>query len=122
MKNNILQEKSYLFALRVIKLYRFLTEEKKEFVLSKQILRSGTSIWANIEESISSVSKKEFLVKLSIAYKEARETCYWIKLLRDSDFLSKSQSESIFLDCEELCRIIWSIQITMKKDSKTRNS
>lgn len=114
MKNNLVQEKSYLFAIRIVKLYKHLCEEKKEFVLSKQLLRCGTSIGANIEEAIGGQSKKDFFAKLTIAYKEARETHYWIRLLTDTDFLTKEQSESLLNDDEELLRIIGSIQKTMK--------
>ena len=89
-------------------------KKKKEFVLSKQMLRSGTSIGANIEEAIGGQSKKDFFAKLTIAYKEARETHYWIRLLTDTDYLTKEQSESLLNDVEELHRIIGSIQKTMK--------
>ena len=83
-KDNIVQKKSYVFALRIINLYKFLKSERNEYDLSRQILKSGTSIGANIEEAIGAQSKKDFISKLSIAYKEARETHYWIRLLRDS--------------------------------------
>jgi len=115
MKNNIVQEKSYQFAIRIVKLYKYLCEDKKEFVLSKQLLRSGTAIGANIEEAIGRQSEKDFFAKLTIAYKEARETHYWIRLLTDTDYLKKEQSESVLTDVEELLRIIGSIQKTMKK-------
>jgi four helix bundle protein len=92
-----------------------LCEDKKEFVLSKQILRSGTSIGANIEEAIGAQSNKDFLSKLSIAYKEARETHYWLRLLHDSDMLNESEVISILSDCEELLRIIGSIQKKLKE-------
>lgn len=114
MKENIIQQKSYNFALRIIKLYKYLIEDKKEFVLSKQILRSWTSIWANIEETIWSQSKKEFIAKITIAYKEARETRYWINLLRDSEYLETKQADSLIFDCEEILKIITSIQKTIK--------
>ncbi len=115
MKQNILQEKSYSFALRIIKLYRFLTEEKQEFVLSKQILRSGTSIGANVEESIGGVSERDFIQKLWIAYKEARETRYWLRLLIDSGYLTEKQSHELLDSVEEICRIIGKTQVTMRK-------
>ncbi len=86
MKESILREKSYTFALRVVKLYKFIAKEQKEFVLSKQILRSGTSIGANIEEVNQGQSKNDFIHKLSIAQKEVFETDYWLRLLRDSEF------------------------------------
>ena len=86
MKNdNVIQIKSYAFAVKIIKIYQFLANDKKEFVLSKQLLRSGTSIGANIEEAIGGQSSKDFYAKLTIAYKEARETHYWIRLLRDTN-------------------------------------
>lgn len=106
MKNNIIQDKSYQFAIRIIRLYSHLCEQKKEFVLSKQLLRSGTSIGANIEESIGGSSKKDFYAKLSISYKEARETSYWLRLLKDTSFLTEQEFESIHQDCEELIKIL----------------
>jgi len=114
MKDNLIRDKSYAFAIRIVKLYKYLCEEKKEFVLSKQLLRSGTSIGANIEEAIGGQSKKDFFAKLTIAYKETRETHYWIRLLTDTDYLTKEQSESMLNDVEELLKIIGSIQKTMK--------
>ncbi len=107
MKESILREKSYQFALRIVKLYKFIAEEEKEYVLSKQILRSGTSIGANIEEGKHAQSKTDFVHKLSIAQKEAAaETHYWLRLLRDSDFLTAKQAESLLNDCEEIQKIL----------------
>ena len=83
-ENNVLQQKTYAFAIRIVKACQYLVSEKKEFVLSKQVLRSGTSIGANTEEAIGGQSEKDFYAKLCIAYKEARETHYWIRLLRDT--------------------------------------
>lgn len=114
MKKNVIQEKSFCFALRIVKLYKYLKEDKKEYVLSKQLLRSGTSIGANIEEAIGGQSKNDFVSKISIAYKESRETMYWIKLLKESGYLSLKQAESIINDCEEIIKIITKIQKTMK--------
>lgn len=88
-KDNIVQVKSYNFAIRIVELYKYLSSEKKEFILSKQLLRSGTSIGANIEEAIGGQSRKDFFAKLTIAYKEARESHYWIRILTDSDYLTK---------------------------------
>ncbi len=122
MQNSIIKDKSYKFALRIVNLYRYLTETKKEFVLSKQVLRSGTSIGANIEESLGGQSRKDFFSKLTIAYKEARETKYWINLLTDSKYLDTKESSSLLIDCEELLKIIGSIQSTLKKKSLTDNS
>ncbi len=115
MKNNIVKEKSYSFAIRIVKLYKHLSQEKKEFVLSKQVLRSGTSIGANVEEAIGGVSKADFRAKLSIAYKEARETIYWLRLLNDTDFIDDKSYLSIYEDAEELCKILFSIIHTTKK-------
>ncbi|MBU1635101.1 four helix bundle protein [bacterium] len=113
-KNNVIQDKSYSFALRIVKLYQFLVNERKEFVLSKQILRSGTSIGANVEEAIGGQSEKDFKSKMTIAYKEARETHYWLRLLRDSDYLSKENTKIILSDCDEILKILGSIIKTMK--------
>jgi four helix bundle protein len=101
-EDNVIQEKSYAFALRMVKLYKYLVEEKKEYVLAKQILKSGTSIGANAEEGIGAQSRKDFLNKITIAYKEARETHFWLRLLTDSDYLEKKLSKSLLADCEEL--------------------
>lgn len=106
MKESILREKSYQFALRIVKLYRFIAGEKKEFVLSKQILRSGTSIGANIEEGNHAQSKTDFVHKLSIAQKEAAETHYWLRLLRDSEILTTKQADSLIADCEEVLKLL----------------
>jgi four helix bundle protein len=118
MKENIIQQKSFAFAIRIVNLYKYLTVEKKEYVLSKQMLRSGTSIGANIEESIGGVSEKDFINKLSISYKEARETIYWLKLLHATDFLTAAEFESLHSDAEEIGKILGKIQITFK----SRNS
>jgi four helix bundle protein len=113
-EGNVIQEKSFAFAIRIVKLCRYLCDEKKEFVLSKQLLRCGTSIGANIEESIVGQSDKDFLSKLSISYKEARETIYWIKLLSATGYLNDIATESILADAEELCKILGKIQLTLK--------
>src|ERR1051325_11792183 len=93
--DNLIQKKSYAFALRTIKLFKYLNAEKKEYVLSKQVLRSGTSIGANVEEAIGGFSRADFVSKLGLAYKEARETHYWLRLLRDSGYLTVKQAESL---------------------------
>jgi four helix bundle protein len=111
---NVVQTKSYAFAVRIVKLYQHLINTKKEYVLSKQILRSGTSIGANVEEAIGGQSKADFISKLSIAYKEARETSYWLRFLKDTDYLTPKEFESIYPDVEELCRIIGRIQKSTK--------
>jgi len=111
---NVIQNKSYAFAIRIIRLYQHLTDKKKEFVLSKQILRCGTSIGANVEEAIGGQSRADFVAKMTIAYKEARETSYWLCLLKDTDYLTQTEFESIFADSEELLKIITSIQKSTK--------
>lgn len=115
-KDNVVQTKSYAFAVRIVKVYKHLCEHKKEYTLSKQLLRSGTSIGANIEEAIGGQSKKDFFAKLTISYKEARETKYWIRLLTDTDYLSKDESKSLLKDIEELLKIIGSIQKSIKNN------
>lgn len=114
MKDNILKQKSYKFALDIITIYKYLVETKKEFILSKQLLKSWTSIWANVEESIWWQLEKDFLNKINIAYKEARETKYWINLLFDSWYLELDKFTQISADCEELCKIMWKIISTIK--------
>jgi four helix bundle protein len=105
-KENALKDKSYKFALRVVKLYKHLTDEKKEYVLSKQILRSGTSIGANVTEGNQAQSKADFVHKLSIAHKESFETEYWLCLLRDGEFITEKQAESLLEDCKEVQKIL----------------
>lgn len=105
-KEDQLKEKSYKFALRIVKLYKFLADEKKEYVLSKQCMRSGTSIGANITEGNQAQSTADFIHKLSIALKEAFETEYWLCLLRDSEFITEKQAESLIADCNELQKIL----------------
>ncbi len=100
--NNVVQQKSFAFAIRIVNVYKYLTLEKKELVLSKQLLRSGTSIGANIEESIDGQSDKDFLSKISISYKEARETVYWPKLLQATEFLLAQKATSLLNEAEEL--------------------
>lgn len=114
MKENVLLIKSYNFALRMVKLYQYLAEEKKEFVLSKQILRSGTSVGANIEEANQAESKADFIHKLSIANKEAFETHYWLRLLRDSNLLNQKLAESLLADCDEVQKLLVSSIKTLK--------
>ncbi|NOU58812.1 four helix bundle protein [Marinifilum caeruleilacunae] len=117
-KINVLQQKSFDFAVRIVNLCRYLNEEKKEYTLSKQLLRSGTSIGANVEEAIGGQSEKDFFAKLTIAYKETRETHYWVRLLSATHYLTNGEGQSLLDDTEELLRIIGSIQKTIK----SRNS
>ena len=112
---NVVRDKSYAFAVRVVKAYRYLAEERREYVLSKQLLRAGTSIGANVEEAIGGQSSKDFYSKLSVAYKEARETHYWIRLLTDTEYLTASQANSLLADADELLKIIGRILKTMRE-------
>jgi four helix bundle protein len=117
---SIVGEKSYAFAVKVVRLYQYLAENKKEFVLGKQVLRSGTSIGANIEEAIGAISKKEFISKIQIAYKEARETKYWLRLLTDTGYLEHSVFVPLSIECDELIRMIASILKTSKENEKIK--
>jgi len=115
MAENIIKLKSFNFALRIIKLGQFLNVEKKEFILSKQLLRSGTAIGALVRESEQAESTKDFIHKLAIAQKEANETDYWLELLFQSDYLKQTQFESIKYDIIEINKILASIIITTKQ-------
>jgi four helix bundle protein len=110
--DNIIQTKSFAFAINIINTYKLLQSEKKEFILSKQLLKSGTAIGANVEESIGAQSGRDFFSKLSIAYKEARETVYWLKLLEATGYLAGTEVNQLKFDAEEVCRIIGKIQIS----------
>lgn len=117
MKKNILKDKSFSFAIRIVKLYKFLVEEKKEFVMSKQLLRSGTAIGALVREAEHAESTADFIHKLSISLKEANETEYWIDLLYHSEFIEEKSYKSIIEDCQELLRLLISIIKTSKKNN-----
>ncbi len=120
---SIIQMKSYRFSIRIVRLYKYLIREYKEYSIAKQLLRCGTSIGANVEEASGGQSKKDFLSKLSIAYKEARETRYWLRILKDTDYLDNKMFRSIFNDCEEILRILSKIQTTLKTNlEKTTNT
>lgn len=112
---NVVVEKSKSFALRIIKLYKYLNTNHKIGVVSTQILKSGTSIGANVKEAIRAQSKPDFYAKLNIALKEASETEYWLELLYESEYITKEQFESIYADCQELLRILTSITKTQNK-------
>ena len=116
--DNPIQEKSYAFAIRVVKLYRHLTGKKKEFVLSRQLLRSGTAVGANVEEAIGGQSRADFVAKISIAYKETRETRYWLRILNDTGYLAACEYESISADADALCRILSAILTTTKRTTR----
>ena len=109
MSNSISVEKSFDFAVQIVNLYKVLTVEKREYVLSKQLLRSGTSIGANISEAQRGQSKADFVAKMSIALKEANETDYWLRLLYKTDYVSETQFESLNADINELIRILTAI-------------
>lgn len=111
---NPLKAKSYSFALRIVNVYKFLTAENREYVLSKQLLRSGTSVGANIAEANQGQSRADFVSKLSIALKEAVETEFWLCLLRDSEYLTVKQADSLIEDCIELKKMLTSAIKTTK--------
>jgi four helix bundle protein len=114
MKENVVKNKSFAFAVRVVKLYQFLGEQKKEFVLSKQLLRSGTSVGAMIREAEHAESKNDFKHKMSIAQKEMNEAIYWLELLKDTNYLNKEQFESINSDAIEIIKLITAIIKSIK--------
>jgi four helix bundle protein len=116
IEENAVREKAMLFAIRIVNLYKFLCE-KNEFVMSKQILRSGTSIGANIAESSRAESDNDFIHKLSISRKEGQETMYWLELLQRTDYISSEQFNSMQADCEELLKLLTSIILSTKKIS-----
>lgn len=106
------EQKSKQFAIRIIRVYQYLTSEKKEFVLSKQLLRSGTSIGANLAEGECSISKRDFLAKMYISLKECNESLYWLDLLFETDYLSEREYASLRTDCDELRKMLSSITKT----------
>ena len=120
--DNAIKEKSKKFAIRIVRLYRYLCDEKKEWILSKQLLRCGTSIGANVVEAESAISKKEFLSKMYISFKECCETQYWLELLHDTDYLNNDEFESIYQDSLALRKLLSSITFTTSKNLKQDNS
>ena len=108
-EKNVTYDKAYKFAIRIVNAYRYLQKEKKEFVLSKQLLRSGTSIGANIAEANGGISSADFSAKISIAYKETLETKYWLSLLKDTDYIDKKSFSNIYQDADEIAKILFSI-------------
>ena len=112
-----IKDKSIRFAIRIVRLYKYLKEERNEYILSKQLVRSGTSIGANVSEAQRAQSKADFAAKMYIALKEAEESAYWILLLKESDYLTKKEFESIGSDCEEIIKILAAIT----KSSAPRN-
>ncbi len=115
-KDNIIKNKSFAFALRIIKMYKFLCDNKKEFVLSKQLLRSGTAIGALVREAEQAESKADFIHKMAIAQKEANETDYWIELLYQSEYIEENVYNSVITDINELSKLLASIIITAKNN------
>lgn len=118
MKENLILAKSKAFALRVIQLYQYLCETKKEYILSKQVLRSGTSIGANAKEAAHAQSKADFYAKMYIDYKEANETEYWLELLHESGYIEKDAFDSIYSDCKEIIKILAAITKTQKQSTQ----
>lgn len=114
-KENVLLSKSFVFAIRIIKLYKYLSSDKKEYVLSKQLLRSGTAVGALVREAQNAESKKDFIHKLSIAQKECDETSYWVELLKETEYLNSGEFESIHQNAIELLKIIKSSILTIKQ-------
>ena len=119
--HNAIEEKSFHFAVRVVKLCKYLQENKKEYILSKQLMRSGTSIGANIIESQQAQSRADFISKLNIALKEAVETNYWLRLLRATDYLTDSEYMSVIDDCKELEKLLTAI-IKTTRNTPTKTS
>ncbi|MBO8447164.1 MAG: four helix bundle protein [Bacteroidetes bacterium] len=115
-KKNVLENKSLLFALRIINAYKYITQDKQEYILSKQLLRSGTSVGAMIKEAEFAESKMDFIHKLNVALKEANETRYWLMLLKGAEYISVSAYESIEEDCNELIRLLVSIIKTSRQN------
>lgn len=114
MSESIIKAKSYDFALRIVKLYQLLTNNKKEYVMSKQLLKSGTSIGANVTEALQGQSRPDFLSKMNISLKEAVETEYWLNLLHEGGYLNDKEYNSIYNDAEELIKLLVSIVKTTK--------
>jgi four helix bundle protein len=118
MKRNIIKEKSYSFSVRIINLTRVLKNRKAETVIVNQLLRSGTSIAANVEEAFAGISKADFSMKLSISYKEAKETGCWLRMLKDTASISEMEFNSIYKDLEEILRILWAILKKTRMNNK----
>lgn len=116
---SIVKNKSFQFAVRTVNLYKVLLSERKEFVMSKQLLRSGTSVGANVREAVNAQSTADFIHKLSISQKECDETLYWLELLKETNYITETEFESLHNDATELLKIIRSIILTTKQ--KTHN-
>lgn len=119
MRETPIKTKSYAFAVRIVKFFQWLCKEKNEFVLSKQILRCGTSIGANVEEAGGAYSEKDFSAKIQIAFKESLETRYWLRLLHDSDYIETPAFESLYAECDELVRILSATTKTLREKANS---
>lgn len=116
--DNVVQNKSLLFAVRIVRLYQHLTKERQEFVLSKQLLKSGTSVGANIREALRGQTRQDFVAKMNISLKEIYETEYWLELLHKTEYIHQMEFESIFADCRELTKLLMSIVKTTKENAQ----
>ena len=121
MTESLVYNKSKAFAIRVVKLYKWLIEEKREFVISKQCLRCGTSIGANLAEALCGLSRPDFTFKLHISLKEANETLYWLELLKETDYITTEMYDSLNKDCLELVKMLTSIIVTTKQNDKMQS-
>lgn len=108
-RSNAAYDKSYAFSIRIVNVYKYLSQERREFVLSKQLLRSGTSIGANLAEANGAISNADFSAKVSIAYKEAQETMYWLNLLKDTGYIDDRSFKSLFADIDEVAAILFAV-------------
>jgi len=117
-EENIVVSKSYSFSVRCVNLYKFLCNKEGNYVIGKQLLRSGTSVCANVKEGLRAQTRPDFITKLNIALKEASETEYWIELLRDTEYISNKQAESMLADCVEIIKILTSIIKSVKANDK----
>ena len=119
---NVIMKKSKAFALRIIKMYKYLCVEKREYVMAKQVLRSGTSIGANVREGVRGQTKPDFIAKMSVAQKEAEETCYWLELLYESGYINRRIFESMYGDNLEINKILASIILTARQNLKRQSN
>ena len=122
MEQNVIRDKSFAFSTRVVRVYQYLTKEKSEYTLSRQLLRSGTSIGANVVEALNGFSRSGFLYKLCTALKEASESAYWLELLHQTDYLSEKQYNSLIRDCREIQRLLTSIIKTTRHNMRNGGS